>query len=80
MPWHVCTALRLYHQTIRQKLIDDARSKGADAEADFGGQPLNQEDLLGSLLTFSITVFEVLGALGSAGPQMNKRPTCTSGM
>ena len=38
MPWHVCTALRLYHQTIRQKLIDDARSKGADAEADFGGE------------------------------------------
>ena len=64
MPWHVCTALRLYHQTIRRKLIDDARSKGADAEADFGGKPLNQEDLLGILLTFSITVFEVLERFG----------------
>jgi ER-bound oxygenase mpaB/B'/Rubber oxygenase, catalytic domain len=64
MPWHVCTALRLYHHTIRRKLIDDARSKGADAEADFGGKPLNQEDLLGILLTFSITVFEVLERYG----------------
>jgi hypothetical protein len=55
-PWQMCTALRFYHHTIRLRL-------GCSADQ-FGGEPLNQEDLLGMLLTFSITVFEVLERYG----------------
>jgi hypothetical protein len=61
-PWVICSALRLYHQSVRQALHDDP--KHADLPKKIAGVPLNQEDLLGTLLTFSITVFEVLERFG----------------
>jgi hypothetical protein len=53
--WRVCATLRIYHEAIRRRLDVPP----ADRE-----RPLNQEDLLGALLTFSITVFEVLEQFG----------------
>ena len=88
-PWQQCVELRLYHQAIRERLIDErerervglaARRKARPAD---GGEvdddlfksdvdplgehnevPLNQEDLLGMLLSLSITTFEVLERYG----------------
>ena len=88
-PWQECVELRLYHQAIRERLIDErerervslaARRKALAAD---GGEvdddlfksdvdplgehnevPLNQEDLLGMLLSLSITTFEVLERYG----------------
>jgi len=52
--WKLCAALRVYHAAIRKKLSGVEPFKGHLAEE----KPLNQEDLLGMLLTFTITVFE----------------------
>jgi hypothetical protein len=57
-PWRMCAALRLYHHAIRRTVRTEVRP-----EAD---RPLNQEDLLGTLLTFTVTVFEVLERFGLA--------------
>ncbi len=56
-PWLLCTTLRLYHQRIRDRLGDKWSPR-------FDGRPLNQEDLLGMLLTFSVSVMEVLERYG----------------
>ena len=64
MPWRLCAMLRVQHAMFRKELLaaHDAVPPGAAAgliePAD--AKPLNQEDLLGMLLTLSITVFEVL--------------------
>jgi hypothetical protein len=66
-PWEVCTALRLYHEAIRVDLDARRAAGNAQVSALLGADnfpPLNQEDLLGMLLSFSITVFEVLERFG----------------
>lgn len=66
-PWQLCTALRVYHQAIRVHL-EQLRTEGdVQVIAQLGehnAPPLNQEDLLGMLLSFSVTVFEVLERYG----------------
>jgi hypothetical protein len=49
--WRVCATLRVHHEAIRRLSSPEL-------------SPLNQEDLLGALLTFSITTFEVLEQFG----------------
>lgn len=51
--------LRLRHQALRLRATASDRKLTPDGEA-----IVNQEDLLGTLLTFSITVFEVLEQFG----------------
>src|SRR5919106_1499611 len=53
-PWKACLAVRCYHEAIRSQL-------GARPD---GEEPLNQEDLLATLLAFTVTVFEVLERYG----------------
>jgi hypothetical protein len=66
-PWEVCTALRVYHEAIRRDL-ERRRKRGNRQVKELLGEhndpPLNQEDLLGTLLSFTITVFEVLERFG----------------
>jgi hypothetical protein len=72
--WLMCAYLRRYHQAIRQDVAPRIDALGANddrtrARLDLGlaahpGIPLNQEDLLGTLLTFTVTVFEVLEQFG----------------
>jgi hypothetical protein len=67
LPWKMCAALRLYHHAIRHHLKEPRPKGGAGAKPPIGvelGTPINQEDLLGMLLTFSISVFEVLEKYG----------------
>ncbi|MET0324940.1 MAG: oxygenase MpaB family protein [Ilumatobacteraceae bacterium] len=72
-PWQLCVVLRQLHAGIRAKMQaareEDPRGAIAglldrdhDVAVDDEDVPLNQEDLLGMLLTLSITVFEVLEA------------------
>ena len=56
-PWRMCAALRLYHEVVRHRMARSANARG-------WGAVLNQEDLLGTVLTFTITVFEVLERFG----------------
>jgi hypothetical protein len=79
LPWVACLNLRLRHQVIRDSLTSsddeavmlllgtatrapDGRSVSMSSVRDH--TPLNQEDLLGMLLTFSFAVFEVLDLYG----------------
>lgn len=63
-PWEFCAALRVHHSAIRASLHAD---KDADRIlGDRNTTPLNQEDLLATLLSFSITPFEVLESFGIA--------------
>ena len=55
-------ALRIMHSVIRNTA--PARAGAAPTQPDGGNMPLNQEDLLATLLSFSITVFEVLEKFG----------------
>ena len=55
LSWQICAALRVYHHAIRTHLLDVAPNVGV---------AVNQEDLLGMLLTFTISVFEVLERYG----------------
>jgi hypothetical protein len=55
LSWQICAALRVYHHAIRTHLRDVAPDVGV---------AVNQEDLLGMLLTFTISVFEVLERYG----------------
>lgn len=66
-PWKACLAVRCYHQAIRVEFgaLREANG-GRDRAAERLGTPLNQEDLLATLLTFTITVFEVLERYGIA--------------
>jgi len=63
--------VRLMHAAVRHFIQNDPsvpHTAGLPAPdrgwSDAWGIPLNQEDLLGGLLTFSVTVFEVLDKLG----------------
>ena len=63
--------VRLMHAAIRYFIANDPcvpRSPGLPAPSggwsDGWGVPLNQEDLLGGMLTFTVTVFEALDRLG----------------
>jgi hypothetical protein len=51
----------MYHETIRRKVSE---ATPEETIKQYGGVPLNQEDLLGMQLTFSISVFEVLEQYG----------------
>jgi hypothetical protein len=69
VPWKACLAVRLYHQAIRVDLASRLESHEDDPGlAALLGQrndiPINQEDLLATLLTFTVTVFEVLERYG----------------
>jgi hypothetical protein len=66
MPWKACLAVRLYHAAIRKSLTpwDDRKEPLATLLGDHNDVPINQEDLLATLLTFTITVFEVLERYG----------------
>ena len=57
-----CAGLRLFHHMVRTQL----KSKGdpRDLLGDENTTPINQEDLLGTLLTFTVTTFGVLDQLG----------------
>jgi hypothetical protein len=61
-------ALRLFHASTRLQVPELAKQNnvniGSENEGD--NRPLNQEDLLGALLTFTVTVFEVLEMLDVA--------------
>ncbi len=66
-PWEVCTALRVYHAAIRADLHQrrkDGNEQVRQLLGEHNDPPLNQEDLLCMLLSFSITVFEVLERYG----------------
>jgi hypothetical protein len=76
VPWEdaarASVALRVLHHTIRTGLSpqgsEAARRLGLSPPGSGEGNdvPLNQEDLLGTLLTFTVTVFEVLERFGIA--------------
>ncbi len=51
-----CAGLRLFHHVLRDSL------KGQNLKT--AGTPINQEDLLGTMLTFTITAFRVLDTFG----------------
>lgn len=62
-PWKRCVELRRFHQRTRVDLGNgDATIK--ERLGDRNAVPLNQEDLLAMLLSFSITTFEVLEKYG----------------
>jgi hypothetical protein len=54
--------LRLFHHVLRSQLQDDTRV--LEALGTENSTPINQEDLLGTLLTFTVTTFGVLDQLG----------------
>jgi hypothetical protein len=61
-----CVALRLFHHILRSQLKDE-RKTNATLRALLGDKnetPLNLEDLVGTLLTFSVTTFRVLDQFG----------------
>jgi ER-bound oxygenase mpaB/B'/Rubber oxygenase, catalytic domain len=71
--WMATRALRVFHHFVRTVLKPSPSDKDAKARAalrELGPKnsppnvPLNQEDLLGTLLTFTVTVFEVLERFG----------------
>lgn len=71
MPWKACLAVRLYHDAIRKDLEREVSANGRDNRtATLLGKansiPINQEDLLATLLTFTVSVFEVLERYGIA--------------
>jgi hypothetical protein len=62
-----CVWLRLFHASIRRDLGGDATAAPGIPRRNTGPSvPLNQEDLLATLLTFSVTTFRVLEAFGIA--------------
>jgi hypothetical protein len=70
-PWKACLAVRLYHDAIRKDLERQvSANRGDNRMAGLLGEanrtPLNQEDLLATLLTFTVSVFEVLERYGIA--------------
>lgn len=74
LPWATCVQLRIFHQFVRDELEKKRaeelkKKKNQDTPVtDLLGKkndpPLNQEDLLGMMLTFSFAVFEVLERYG----------------
>jgi hypothetical protein len=63
--------MRLFHQAVRHFIADSGRwgdrekyFEGLQPDGPPLGRPLNQEDLLGTLLEFSVGVFESLDRLG----------------
>jgi hypothetical protein len=61
-PWLACVAVRRFHESVRQTIqSDEPLKKAVGRENEI---PLNQEDLLGTLLSFTVTVFEVLERYG----------------
>lgn len=71
--YHDTRHVRLMHAAVRHLirtdpavvLSDDERPEG-EAWRRSWGVPLNQEDLLGALMTFTVAVFESLDAMGAA--------------
>jgi ER-bound oxygenase mpaB/B'/Rubber oxygenase, catalytic domain len=66
VPWKACLAVRLYHAAIRKTLPPrDQRDQALTIQmGKHNDVPINQEDLLATLLTFTVTVFEVLERYG----------------
>jgi hypothetical protein len=58
-----CAPLRLFHEMLRKLLRRDEDALRR-AVGDENAMPINQEDLLGTLLTFTITTFDVLDRFG----------------
>ena len=63
--------VRTMHAAIRHFILNDPKVPRSrfhppplDGWCDAWGMPINQEDLLGALLTFTVTVFDVLERLG----------------
>jgi hypothetical protein len=67
-PWKACHVLRTYHARIRHELDQRAHTEPRVKEllGDHNEPPLNQEDLLAMLLTFTVSVFEVIERCGIA--------------
>ena len=67
-PWKACHVLRTYHARIRHELDQRAHTEPRVKEllGDHNEPPLNQEDLLAMLLTFTVSVFEVIERCGVA--------------
>jgi hypothetical protein len=64
-PWKACHILRTYHARIRHDLQQRrAEPRVGELLGDRNTPPLNQEDLLAMLLTFTVSVFEVLERCG----------------
>jgi len=61
-PWQACLAIRRFHESIRQQIRTSPEL--TEAVGTENKVPLNQEDLLGMLLSFTVTVFEVLEQFG----------------
>src|SRR5690242_15202463 len=59
-------ALRLFHHMVRAQLEQDEEAMHAirAGVGRAGDKPINQEDLLGTLLTFSVTTFDALDQFG----------------
>jgi hypothetical protein len=55
-------AIRYFHQRLREQLSRDPELLNPENKG--RNTPVNQEDLLGTLLTFTVTVFRVFSALG----------------
>jgi ER-bound oxygenase mpaB/B'/Rubber oxygenase, catalytic domain len=63
-PWIGCLAVRLFNEAVRRHIQgDEALQKSVGEE---NATPLNQEDLLATQLSFTVTVFEVLERYGIA--------------
>ena len=64
LPWAACVQLRIFHQIVREQLMSDTDPRIKELLGTHNNPPLNQEDLLGMMLTFSFAVFEVLEHYG----------------
>jgi len=61
-PWRACLVVRQFHESVRREIAADKRLQ--ESVGPENATPLNQEDLLATLLSFTITVFEVLERYG----------------
>ena len=59
--WVSARGVRLLHAVVRQGLL---AAPGAPWPDEDGGVPVNQEDLVGTLFTFTVSVLRGLGTLG----------------
>ena len=81
LPWRVSTR-GAYHHALRVDL-EEQRKRDDTVDQLLGEHndpPLNQEDLLGMLLSFSVTVFEVLERYDLTGRPASRRRISTPGM
>jgi ER-bound oxygenase mpaB/B'/Rubber oxygenase, catalytic domain len=63
--FHAARGVRLLHAAVRAFITLDPEASGRYDVAELG-VPINQEDLIGTLLTFTVVVFEALERMGIA--------------